>query len=243
MDKILRRVRMAEGMVARRAERKKAVNKRIQARKTNQRQSEGFNEAISQRKAAIEARNEDWMLGPLAPRRELDASHPITRNYYGSISPTRTLLENVVSEEEKKARTAWCGSPKFLCVAPGDRVVILEGHYKDIIGTIEKLNTKNMTVEIKSEKLKVSTTTTTTNDVAFVIVVSCVMRCRVTVIVEYKYSPHTCVLPSSRQTRPYPNMSWTKSPSPSSPLPPACLSRRCVWCTRSRTPRRASSGT
>ncbi|KAA8631984.1 hypothetical protein SMACR_06238 [Sordaria macrospora] len=158
MDKLLRRVRMAEGMVARRAERKKTVMKRITQRKTNKREGETFTEAIRQRKAAIEARNEDWMLGPLAPRRELGEINPYTQNYYGTLSPTRVLLENKVSEEERKARVAWCGSPKFLCIAPGDRVVVTEGHHKDVIGTIEKLNTRNMTVEIKAEKLKTNTT-------------------------------------------------------------------------------------
>ncbi|KAK3345437.1 hypothetical protein B0H65DRAFT_206044 [Neurospora tetraspora] len=158
MDKLLRRVRMAEGMVARRAQRKNALLKRITERTQNKKNGEVFTEAIQQRKAAIEARNEDWMLGPLAPRRELGEITLSSGNYYGSVSPTRALLENEVSEEERKARVAWCGSPKFVCIAPGDRVVVIEGHHKDLIGTIEKLNTRNMTVEIQAEKLKTNTT-------------------------------------------------------------------------------------
>ncbi|EAA27526.2 hypothetical protein GE21DRAFT_3502 [Neurospora crassa] len=158
MDKLLRRVRMAEGMVARRAQRKNALLKRITERKQNKKNGEAFTEAIQQRKAAVEARNEDWMLGPLAPRRELDEITLSNGNFFGSLSPTRALLESEVSEEERKARVAWCGSPKFLCIAPGDRVVVIEGHHKDLIGTIEKLNTRNMTVEIQSEKLKTNTT-------------------------------------------------------------------------------------
>ncbi|KAJ4405807.1 hypothetical protein N0V85_004614 [Neurospora sp. IMI 360204] len=158
MDKLLRRVRMAEGMVARRAQRKNALLKRITERTQNKKNGEVFTEAIQQRKAAVEARNEDWMLGPLAPRRELGEITLSNGNYYGSLSPTRALLENEVSEEERKARVAWCGSPKFVCIAPGDRVVVTEGHHKDLIGTIEKLNTRNMTVEIQAEKLKTNTT-------------------------------------------------------------------------------------
>lgn len=158
MDKLLRRVRMAEGMAARRTQRKNATMKRITERRNKKRSAENFVEAIQQRKAAVVARNEDWQLGPLAPRRELGEADWLTGNFYGTISPTRTMLETKISEEERKARVAWCGSPKFLCIAPGDRVVVVEGHHKDLIGTIEKLNTANMTVEIQSEKLKTNTT-------------------------------------------------------------------------------------
>lgn len=159
MDKLLRRVRMAEGMAARRTQRKNTTMKRIIERKNKRRNGETFTEAIQQRKAAVVARHEDWTMGPLAPRRELGEADDLFGNFYGTISPSRTMLNSQISEEEKKARVAWCGSPKFLCIAEGDRVVVIEGHHKDLIGTIEKLHTDNMTVEIASEKLKVSTPT------------------------------------------------------------------------------------
>ncbi|KAK3397032.1 hypothetical protein B0T20DRAFT_357275 [Sordaria brevicollis] len=158
MDKLLRRVRMAEGMAARRAQRKNNTMKRIIERKSGKKNGEAFSEAIKQRKEAMVARHEDWKMGPLAPRREFGETDDVFGGYYGTISPARTMLMTQLSEEEKAARVAWCGSPKFLCIAEGDRVVVVEGHHKDLIGKITKIYLDEMTVEILSEKLKTNTT-------------------------------------------------------------------------------------
>ena len=148
MDKILRRVHMAERQVARRAKRRDqlvhSINKTARNREvTAQRQQAGH-----ELNAAIKARHEDRNLGPLAPRRDVSKVDQFG-NYWGSISTDRALLRTKITPEQKEARAAWAGGPQYLCVAPGDRVVITEGPDKGKIAAIGKINKDSMTVELE----------------------------------------------------------------------------------------------
>lgn len=151
MDKLMRRVRMAEGQVARRNKRK-AVSRSIEAKRERM-QDLRNKEAAHQLKEARKARAEDWKLGPLAPRRDLNVD-PFG-NYWGSISIARARLSIKITPEERRARAAWCGGPKFLCIRPGDRVVVTEGTFKDKIGYIDEIDREFMVVSIK-DTLRVS---------------------------------------------------------------------------------------
>ncbi|KAM7217757.1 hypothetical protein V8F06_006891 [Rhypophila decipiens] len=145
MDKIMRRVRMAEGQVARRAKRK-AFGRALERK--SERKSEVRNkEATHQLKAARQARLEDWKMGELAPKRDLTLDK--WGNYWGSVSIARARLSIAITPEERKARSAWCSGPKYICVKPGDRVVVTEGSFKDKIGFVDEIDTKFMTVSIK----------------------------------------------------------------------------------------------
>jgi large subunit ribosomal protein L24 len=147
MDKILRRVRMAERQVARRAQRQRAQlegrekNKRIQDIARSRKQ------AGHDLNAAIKARHEDLELGPLAPRRDVSKADQFG-NYWGSISTERALLQFSITEEQRNARAAWAGGAQYLCLAPGDRVVVTEGPYKDKISTIANIKRDTMVVEL-----------------------------------------------------------------------------------------------
>ncbi|KAK4122920.1 hypothetical protein N657DRAFT_672687 [Parathielavia appendiculata] len=147
MDKILRRVRMAERQVARRAKRRQelayAIEKRNRLRTVrNMRDQAGY-----ELNTAIKARHEDLELGPLAPRRDVSKPDPFG-NYWGSISTDRALLQTTLTDEQRDARAAWAGGSQYLCLAPNDRVVITEGPYKGKISTIAQINKDNMTVEL-----------------------------------------------------------------------------------------------
>ncbi|KAK4102659.1 hypothetical protein N658DRAFT_515309 [Parathielavia hyrcaniae] len=147
MDKILRRVRMAERQVSRRAKRREeiahAIEKRGRLRTVrNMKEQAGY-----ELNTAIKARHEDLELGPLAPRRDVSKMDPFG-NYWGSISTERALLQVTLTKEQRDARAAWAGGSQYLCLAPTDRVVITEGPYKGKISTIAEINKDNMTVEL-----------------------------------------------------------------------------------------------
>ncbi|GAB1312960.1 hypothetical protein MFIFM68171_03170 [Madurella fahalii] len=150
MDKILRRVRMAERQVARRAkrnqerfhaaEKKKRLNEITQLRR----------QAGYELGAAVKARHEDLELGSLAPRRDVSKVDSFG-NYWGSISTERALLQVKLTDQQREARAAWAGGAQYLCLAPGDRVVILEGPYKGKISAIESIKKDIMAVELAGD--------------------------------------------------------------------------------------------
>ncbi|KAK3903858.1 hypothetical protein C8A05DRAFT_42988 [Staphylotrichum tortipilum] len=147
MDKILRRVRMAERQVARRAQRKNDFIHRLTRAKRNQQVNMQLRQASYEIGAAVRARHEDLELGPLAPRRDvhkLDAYE----NYWGSISTERALLQTKISDAQKEARAAWAGGVRYLCLRAGDRIVITEGPDKGKITTIAGIKKDTMTLEL-----------------------------------------------------------------------------------------------
>jgi large subunit ribosomal protein L24 len=97
-------------------------------------------------------------MGPLAPRR--DVGIPVTRNdtgnpatnelAWGSISTSRLKLGSRYTRAELEASAEWAGGLENLCLAPGDRVVVLEGPYKGRIAPISKLNKDTAGVELES---------------------------------------------------------------------------------------------
>jgi large subunit ribosomal protein L24 len=147
MDKILRRVHMAERQVARRAKRRQALDHSIAASKTRQAVMGMKQEAGHDLGMAIKRRHEDLELGPLAPSRDVAKVNPYGQ-YWGSISTERALLQTKLTREQRDARAAWAGGSEYLCLKEGDRVVITEGPYKGKISTIGNLKKETMTVEL-----------------------------------------------------------------------------------------------
>lgn len=148
MDKILRRVRMAERQVERRAKRKNDLIHSITKRKGAQQVNAQLRQASYEIGAAVRARHENLELGPLAPRRDIHKLDPYD-NYWGAISVERALLQAKISDAQKEARTAWAGGPRYLCIRSGDRVVITEGPDKGKISTIGRIKKESMTVELE----------------------------------------------------------------------------------------------
>lgn len=99
-------------------------------------------------KAARLARREDWLLGPLAPRRDLGSS----KDTYGTVSPR--IVEGV-----RKS-----GPAHDYCITAGDRVVIV-GKFpeKGRIGTVTEVRAKAETCIVKGFNLVCS------NDAKYVV--------------------------------------------------------------------------
>jgi len=155
MDKILRRVRMAERQVARR-NKERAFREYMQEKRNRRRtRAKLAAEVRLDIGYAIGRRHEDLEMGPITPNRDIMKVNRFG-NYYGSISTSRALLDFPITEKEREARCAWAGGSKYLCLAPGDRVVITEGHLKGRITTIESIDRNLMTVELAADFTLVS---------------------------------------------------------------------------------------
>lgn len=156
MDKILRRVAMAERQVARRTKRRQERIYAVQKGKRLQEITNLRKQAGHELGAAIKARHENFELGPLAPSRDVSRVDKFG-NYWGSISTERAMLQVQLTDAQKDARAAWAGGKQYLCLAPGDRVVVLEGPYKGKISTIESIKRDIMAVELAGNLTIVST--------------------------------------------------------------------------------------
>ncbi|KAK1830776.1 hypothetical protein QBC39DRAFT_103447 [Podospora conica] len=148
MEKIIRQVRIAERVVARRTKKVNWHKKRGEMRQERFQLQMVLSEAHHHLKEARKARREAWELGPLAPRR--DISHVgVSGAYYGSLTTEHAgLATKILSEDQKRARVAWCGTPGFVCLEEGDRVVVLDGPFRNVISRIRKVNKDNMTVTL-----------------------------------------------------------------------------------------------
>ncbi|WEW55429.1 hypothetical protein PRK78_000860 [Emydomyces testavorans] len=87
--------------------------------------------------AAEERRNrrDDWMRGPLAPRRDVGDRHGL----YGTISSNRLRMPKVL--EERRTR--------YITIAPGDRVCLVRGRDRGRIGKVINVDSESETVTIE----------------------------------------------------------------------------------------------
>jgi large subunit ribosomal protein L24 len=170
MKRLARRTAMIERSTARRTalnERRSETDKKWEAGRSMIR---GRREVIDSMVSARQRRREHWELGSaLAPNRDhvLRSAQLKNPKYqgipsaaviafrddgspFGAIGQNRYQPDIDATEEAIEARCAWAGGIKYLCLAPGDRVVITEGPYKGKIGPITALDKKQGAVQIES---------------------------------------------------------------------------------------------
>ncbi|KAK0639255.1 hypothetical protein B0T16DRAFT_497380 [Cercophora newfieldiana] len=153
MDKIMRRVRMAERKVARRTKKLETQASKFERVQHRGQMVQSQQRAGRQLGIAIKHRHEDWELGPIAPRRDVSRIDE-SGNYWGSIHPEQAQLDlPSMTDEQREARCAWAGGSKYLCLAVGDRVVVLDGPYKGKISPITQIHKENMTVTLGEDML------------------------------------------------------------------------------------------
>ena len=100
-------------------------------------------------------RRDAWEKGPLAPKQDLPfntygMAHEDLRDTSGNSHPETMFQQDFVAK-----RVAWAGTVNQLCLAPGDRVVIMAGHYKGKVDTIKSVDKRNGTVVLE-KYMKVS---------------------------------------------------------------------------------------
>jgi large subunit ribosomal protein L24 len=86
-------------------------------------------------KAERSARREDWLLGPLAPQRDVGDQKGI----YGTMSPM-AIRQPKVPERQRE---------EYINFAIGDRVVIVRGRSKGKIAAIRTIDEETMTVGLE----------------------------------------------------------------------------------------------
>ena len=126
MQKVLRRTALAKRQAARKDILRKSKNE-SDFRKLNDNERSAINSTIRDDIVAAKmARREDWLMGPLAPRRDIGDA----KDTYGAINSRR--LRGV--EKIKGQHKDWC-------IEVGDRVVIVEERHRDSgkIGKVKEI--------------------------------------------------------------------------------------------------------
>lgn len=116
MQKVLRRTALAKRQAARRVAKGAGKNRSDDRKIRVQEQSQINTEFRTRIIAARTSRREDWLLGPLAPKRDVGDA----KDTYGTIG-TRGL------RGVEKAEGEW----KDWCIEEGDRVVVVENGHRD----------------------------------------------------------------------------------------------------------------
>ncbi|KAM4066864.1 KOW domain-containing protein [Hirsutella rhossiliensis] len=148
MQKLAKRTAQAHHQATRRAQQmleRQAVDDRRRIRQSVKAATDELRKNI---KDARRARREDWELGPLAPKRDLGF------NNYGVLKETTRLdwtqggMQRVQPTVLEK-RCAWAGGSKQLNLAPGDRVIVMDGPDKGKVDSIDSVDATNGTVKLK----------------------------------------------------------------------------------------------
>lgn len=116
MQKILRRTALSKRQATRRAANRAGKDRSDDRKLRVNEQTQINTELRTNIIAARNSRREDWLLGPLAPKRDVGGS----KDTYGTIG-TRAL------RRVEKAEGEW----KDWCIVEGDRVVVVEDGHRD----------------------------------------------------------------------------------------------------------------
>lgn len=149
MQKLVKRTVQAQRQVARRMQ-KDGKKERMEVRKRHETSLKAANKEIRENlRNARRARREDWEMGPLAPKRDLGF------NNYGTVKENlRADWSNngvsIARPDVMAKRCAWAGGVKQLCLAPGDRIVILDGPDKGKLDRIKAINAKHGSVTLET---------------------------------------------------------------------------------------------
>lgn len=139
MQRVIRRTALA---------RNQAQRKAIRGAKEAER--EELNDALRQRfahnrmeldaiRAERQRRREDWMRGPLAPRRD---AGPEGKSF-GALSP-QAMNPPAIPKHLRR---------RFINVVPGDRVCVMKGRDKGKINEVIRVDSSNETVSVKDTNM------------------------------------------------------------------------------------------
>ncbi|KAF4585815.1 KOW motif containing protein [Ophiocordyceps camponoti-floridani] len=144
MQKLLKRTAQAERQVARRMKKRMKEEERADRRTERPRIVDALRSIKQNNKAARQAWIENWELGPLAPKRDLGC------NDYGVIWENYRRTPPKPSPQVVEQRCGWAGGPHVLCLAPGDRVLIMDGPDRGKIDCIKEIQHEHGTVKLET---------------------------------------------------------------------------------------------
>ncbi|KOS18626.1 54S ribosomal protein L40 [Escovopsis weberi] len=156
MQRLAKRAVQAQRQAARRAQQHNKQNDVDLGLRSRRALRSGVEEIRRNLKDARKARQEDWELGPLAPKRDLGF------NEYGAVAEAvrKDWTQYGVYKTHPKVlmqRTAWAGGVKQLNLAPGDRVVIQDGPDAGKIDRIKDIQPQAGTVTLENHHKAFST--------------------------------------------------------------------------------------
>lgn len=139
MQRVIRRTALA---------RNQAQRKRVLAAKDAER--EELNDSLRQRftfnrleldniRAEKQRRREDWMRGPLAPKRDAGPEGKA----FGALSPQAMNPPTIPKHLRRK----------YINIAPGDRVCVIKGNDKGKINEVTRVDPGNETVTVKDTNM------------------------------------------------------------------------------------------
>ncbi|PHH78002.1 hypothetical protein CDD80_7513 [Ophiocordyceps camponoti-rufipedis] len=144
MQKLLKRTAQAERQVARRMKKRNKEEERAELRRERPRIVDALRSIAKDNKTARRTWIENWELGPLAPKRDLGC------NNYGVIWENYRRTPPRPSPQVLEQRCGWAGGPHQLCLAPGDRVLIMDGPDKGKIDCIKDIQHEHGTVKLET---------------------------------------------------------------------------------------------
>ncbi|KKZ66100.1 hypothetical protein EMCG_08165 [[Emmonsia] crescens] len=134
MQKVIRRAALALNQAKRKARIQAERERRDEIRKYFQERQRYQRTILDQINAERKSRREDWLKGPLAPKRDTADLEGV----YGTVPPLRTNPPALPREDRAK----------FVNFAPGDRVVIIKGRDRGKIGNVYHVDAKAGTVTV-----------------------------------------------------------------------------------------------
>ncbi|OAX77916.1 hypothetical protein ACJ72_07780 [Emergomyces africanus] len=134
MQKVIRRAALAANQAKRKARIQAERDRRDEIRKYFQERQRYQRSILDQINAERKSRREDWLKGPLAPKR--DAAD--LEGAYGTLPPERTRPPALPREDRTK----------FVNFAPGDRVAILKGRERGKIGKVYNVDAESGTLTL-----------------------------------------------------------------------------------------------
>ncbi|KAI1175771.1 hypothetical protein F4777DRAFT_549212 [Nemania sp. FL0916] len=144
MQKLMKRVATAERVAAKRQKTKELRLYKRDKKETMPQQVMQHRMARDEVAAAKQAIRDDWAMGPLAPRVDVGP----WADARGSIGESRYASGYKLSLAQRNARCSWAGGAFRLCLAVGDRVVLLDGPDKGRIGKISHIDDRAAEVTV-----------------------------------------------------------------------------------------------
>lgn len=136
MQAVIRRAASARKQASRKAVRLAKKQERAD-RKENERILKEYNKVQRDyTKTAKQNRYEDWLKGPLAPKRDSG----LDTTLYGAVDSRLVHPPNIPKAERRR----------FILFAEGDRVCVMKGREQGKIGEITKVDEESETVMIKA---------------------------------------------------------------------------------------------
>lgn len=145
MQKILRRVNTAERVAVKRQKVKALGAYKRDRREDFDNQVQHVARVRTEIEDAKQIIRDDWAAGPIAPRTDVGEAH----NAFGAISSLRYNRPSYYRLTIRNARCQWAGGAYYLCLAKGDRVVLLEGPDKGRVGVVHDINKDTAELTVK----------------------------------------------------------------------------------------------